>query len=133
VRANTLGIFAQAGDCYYELIKVANASQLTTSLNGGVLTWTDVDTDSGVQYCANAEAITGSLDVFAAGIVTAGASPNSLSPVASGGLTSAKKNIIVQNLDSTDSEVFIIAVKTISTASNATANVAATVQWREIY
>jgi hypothetical protein len=133
VRPNTIGIFAQSGDCYYELIKLSNASQLTTSLNGGTLTWTDADDDSGVQYCVNAEAITGSIDVFAAGIVTAGASPNSLTPVASGGLTTAKKNIIVQNLDSTNSEVFVIAVKTISAASNATANVAATIQWREIY
>jgi hypothetical protein len=133
VRPNTIGIFAQSGDCYYELIKLSNASQLTTTLNGGTLTWTDADDDSGVQYCVNAEAITGSVDVFAAGIVTAGASPNSLTPVASGGLTSAKKNIIVQNLDSTNSEVFVIAVKTISALSNATANVAATIQWREIY
>jgi len=133
VRPNTIGIFAQSGDCYYELIKLSNASQLTTTLNGGTLTWTDADNDSGVQYCVNAEAITGSVDVFAAGIVTAGASPNSLTPVASGGLTTAKKNIIVQNLDSTNSEVFVIAVKTISALSNATANVAATIQWREIY
>ncbi len=133
VRPNTIGIFAQSGDCYYELIKLSNASQLTTTLNGGTLTWTDADDNSGVQYCVNAEAITGSVDVFAAGIVTAGASPNSLTPVASGGLTTAKKNIIVQNLDSTNSEVFVIAVKTISALSNATANVAATIQWREIY
>jgi hypothetical protein len=102
-------------------------------LNSGVLTWVDADTNSGVQYCANAEAITGSVDVFSAGIVTAGSSPNSLTPVASGGLTSAKKNIIVQNIDSTDSEVFVVAVKTISTAGNATASAAATIQWREIY
>jgi hypothetical protein len=133
VRPNTIGIFAQSGDCYYELIKLSNASQLTTSLNGGTLTWTDADTNSGVQYCTNAEVITGDIDVFAAGIVTAGASPNSLTPVASGGLTTAKKNIIVQNLDSTNSEVFVIAIKTISAASNATANAAATIQWREIY
>lgn len=133
VRPNTLGIFAQAGDCYYELIKLSNATQLTTTLNSGVLTWVDADTNSGVQYCANAEAIVGAVDVFAAGIVTAGASPNSLTPVASGGLTTAKKNIIVQNIDSTDSEVFVVAVKTIDTAGNASADAAATIQWREIY
>ena len=133
VRPNTLGIFPQAGDCYYELIKLSNATQLTTTLNEGVLTWVDADTNSGVQYCANAEAIVGAVDVFAAGIVTAGSSPNSLTPVASGGLTTAKKNIIVQNIDSTDSEVFVVAVKTIDTAGNASADAAATIQWREIY
>lgn len=133
VRPNTLGVFAQANDCYYELIKIPSASQLTTTLNSGVLTWTSADTSSGVEYCVNAEAITGAVDVMATGIITAGSSPNSMTPVASGGLTTAKKNIIVQNIDSTDSELFIVAVKTISTASNASADAACTLQWREIY
>ena len=133
VRPNTLGLFASGNDCYYELVKVADASQLTTTLNSGVLTWTDTDTNSGVEYCINAQAITGAVDVMATGIATAGTSQNSMTPVASGLLTSAKKNIIVQNIDSTDSEVFIIAIKTISTAGNATANGACTLQWREIY
>jgi hypothetical protein len=70
---------------------------------------------------------------MATGIATAGTSQNSMSPVESGLLTSAKKNIIVQNIDSTDSEVFIVAIKTISTAANATADGACTLQWREIY
>ena len=133
VRPNTLGVFAQSNDCYYELIKIPSASQLTTTLNSGVLTWTSADTSSGVEYCVNAEAITGVVDVMATGIITAGSSPNSMTPVASGGLTVAKKNIIVQNIDSTDSEVFIVAIKTISTAGNASADAACTLQWREIY
>ncbi len=63
----------------------------------------------------------------------AGASQNSLSPVTSGALTAAKKNIIVQNFDSTDSEVYVIVVRTITTAGNQTASVGAALQWREIY
>jgi len=133
VRPNTLGIFAQSNACYYELIKLSSATQLTTTLNSGVLTWTSADSSSGVEYCTNAEAITGAVDIFAAGIVTAGSSPNSLTPVASGGLTQAKKNALYQNIDSTDSEVFVVSVKTVETASNTKTNVACTLQWREIY
>ncbi len=133
VRPNSLGIYVSSGDCYYELVKLSNASQLTTSLNGGVLTWTSANDNSGVEYCVNAEAITGNVDVFSVGIVPAGASPNSLSPVASGSLTTAKKNVITQNFDSNDSEVFVVVLKTISTAANATATAACSIQWREIY
>jgi len=133
VRPNTLGIYAKTNDCYYELIKIPSASQLTTTLNSGVLTWTSADTSSGVEYCVNAEAITGVVDVMATGIATAGSSQNSMTPVESGILTKAKKNIIVQNIDSNDSEVFIVAIKTISTAGNAVADAACTLQWREIY
>jgi len=53
--------------------------------------------------------------------------------VASGALTAAKKNIIVQNFDSTNSEVYVVVVRTIVTAGNQTASVGAALQWREIY
>jgi len=45
----------------------------------------------------------------------------------------AKKNIIVQNFDSTNSEVYVVVVRTITTAGNQVASVGAALQWREIY
>jgi hypothetical protein len=85
-----------------------------------------------VEYCINADTITNG-ESFATGFVPAGASQNSLSPVSSGALTAAKKNIIVQNFDSTDSEVYVVVVRTITTVGNQTASVGAALQWREIY
>jgi hypothetical protein len=72
-------------------------------------------------------------DMLSAGFIPAGASQNSLSPVNSGELTSAKKNALNQNFDSNDSEVYVIVVKTITTLGNSTATVGAALQWREIY
>jgi hypothetical protein len=134
VRPNNISMFVSTNDVYYELIKVPAASSLLTTDVGG-LVWTPADDSSGVEYCRNATsfAVGANLDIFAAGIVVAGSSQNSLSPVNSGQLTQAKKNTIVQNFDSTDSEVFIVSVRTIVSTGNSTASAAATLQWREIY
>ena len=94
--------------------------------------WTSASVNSGVEYCTNATVYNDG-DVFASGYVPSGASQNSLSPVSSGALTSAKKNIIVQNINSTNSEIYAIIVRTVSTSVGADANVAAALQWREIY
>jgi hypothetical protein len=134
VRPNNISMYVATHDVYYELIKVPGVSSLATTDVGG-LVWTSVDDSSGVEYCRNATsfAVGSNLDIFASGIVVAGNSQNSLSPVNSGELTSAKKNTIVQNFDSTDSEIFVVSIRTIISTGNSTASAAATLQWREIY
>ncbi len=130
VRLNQIALHAETNSIVYELRKIANASLLANS--GGSLVWTSAANSSGVEYCINADTITNG-DTFASGFVPSGASQNSLSPVASGALTAAKKNIIVQNFDSTDSEIYVVVVRTITTAGNQVASVGAALQWREIY
>jgi hypothetical protein len=133
VRPNSLGIYAENNSILYEVVKFPSASSLSTTDPGG-LVWTSADSDSGVEYCVNATGFTSAdADRFASGFVPAGASQNSLSPVATGALTSAKKNIISQNIDSTSSEVYCVVVSTISSGNQSLASVAATIQWREIY
>ena len=130
VRLNQIALHAETNSIVYEVRKVANSSFLAN--NTGSLVWTSAGSSSGVEYCVNADTINGG-EVFASGFVPAGASQNSLSPVASGALTAAKKNIIVQNFDSSNSEVYVIVVRTITTIGNQTASVGAALQWREIY
>jgi hypothetical protein len=133
VRPNSLGLYAETNSIVYEVVKLPSASSLSTTALGG-LVWTSADDDSGVEYCVNATSFTAANgDRFASGYVPSGSSQNSLSPVASGTLTAAKKNIISQNIDSTDSEVYCVIVSTINGGNNVSANVAATIQWREIY
>ena len=129
VRLNNLSIHCETNSIVYRVVKLSNASYLS---NAGTLTWTSAANDSGVEYCIDATTYSGG-DEFASGFVPSGASQNSLSPVASGTLSAAKKNIIVQNIDSTNSEIYAIIVRTITTTGNATANVACSLQWREIY
>ena len=130
VRLNQIALHAETNSIVYEVRKLANSSYLAN--NTGALVWTSASNSSGVEYCINADTITNG-ESFATGFVPAGASQNSLSPVASGSLTAAKKNIIVQNFDSTNSEVYVVVVRTITTAGNQVASVGAALQWREIY
>jgi len=130
VRLNNISLHAESNSIVYEVRKLANSSFLANNTES--LVWTSAASSSGVEYCINADTITNG-ESFATGFVPAGASQNSLSPVSSGALTAAKKNIIVQNFDSTDSEVYVVVVRTITTNGNQTASVGAALQWREIY
>jgi hypothetical protein len=133
VRPSSLSLFAKTEPIVFEVIKLPNAASLSTTDVGG-LVWTSADFDSGVEYCVNATSFTAADgDRFASGYVPAGSSQNSLSPVATGSLTSAKKNIISQNIDSTNSEVYAVIVSTIFAGNQLTADVACAIQWREIY
>jgi hypothetical protein len=133
VRPLSLSLFAKTEPIVYEVVKLPSVASLSTTDVGG-LVWTSADADSGVEYCVNATGFTAAnVDRFASGYVPAGSSQNSLSPVATGSLTSAKKNVISQNIDSTNSEVFVVIVSTIFAGNQLTADVACAIQWREIY
>jgi hypothetical protein len=129
VRLNNLSIHCETNSIIYRVIKLPSSAYLS---NAGTLTWTSASANSGVEVCVDATTYSDG-DEFASGYVPSGASQNSLSPVASGTLSAAKKNIIVQNIDSTSSEIYVLVVRTITTTGNAVANVAAALQWREIY
>jgi hypothetical protein len=133
VRPLSLGLFAKTEPIVYEVVKLTSTASLSTTAPGG-LVWTSANDNSGVEYCVNATGFTAAdVDRFASGYVPSGSSQNSLSPVATGPLTAAKKNIISQNIDSTDSEVFVVIVSTIFAGNQLTADVACAIQWREIY
>ena len=134
VRLNNLGFYADANSIVYRVIKIPNSSDLTTTLNAGVLTWTSVNANSSVEYCVNATSCSLiNSENFMNGFVPTGSSQNSLSFSSQSNLTSAKKNVLFQNLDSTDSEVYVVLVSTISNAVGATSSVNVAVQWREIF
>jgi hypothetical protein len=129
VRLNNLSLYCETNSIIYRVIKIPNSNYLS---NAGTLTWNSASTNSGVEVCVDATSYSDG-DEFASGFVPSGSSQNSLSPVASGTLSAAKKNIIVQNINSTNSEIYVIVIRTITTVGNAVANVAAAIQWREIY
>ncbi len=132
VRLNNLSLYAETNSIIFEVIKLPNHTSLAN--NTVPLVWTSADSDSGCEYCVNADTyVVANADRLASGFVPSGASQNALSPVATGALTSAKKNIIVQNYDSSNSEVYAVIVRTITGQGQAVASVAAALQWREIY
>ncbi len=127
VRLGNANIFSDSGNISYSIIKLPNIASLT----GGSGVWTSVNADSGVEYYALATGYSGGdrLDGgYCASAVNggnkAGGAPSANLP------SSAKKNYIVQNYDSTDSEIYVIVATNID--SKAT-NVGVSLQWREIY
>jgi hypothetical protein len=134
VRPNQLSIYCTDHSIMYEVVKLPSASSMSTTLNGGTLTWTSADASSGVEYCINAtNFVSASADRFASGFVSSGSSQNSLSAASSGALTASKKNIISQNIESTDSEIYLVVVSTVEPGNNVTAGVVCGLQWREVY
>lgn len=106
----------------YKVIKLPNISYLT----GG--SWSPVDSRSGVEVNVGATAYTDGL-TFATGYVSA-AVGNRGAVNADPSASNARQNYIAQNYDSTDSEIYIIAVTNLGTTST---TVGASMQWREIY
>lgn len=131
-RLNNLSIYAETNSISFRIVKLPGNAYIGLTTLGQGTTWISAGTNSGVEYCINATVYDDG-DEFASGFVPSGASQNSLSPVTLGNITSAKKNVIRQNMDSTDSEIYAIIVRTISTTVGAAAQVACSLQWREIY
>jgi hypothetical protein len=126
-------IYAEVTSIEYVIVKIPNASYLATTAPGG-LVWTSTEPNvSATEYCLNATSLLPVvLDPLSTGFITAGTSQNSTTSASATSLSSAVKNIIYQNMDSTDSEVYVVLARTLSSQANATANVAVSLQWREI-
>ena len=128
VRLGQVNILSTGANIKYRIIKLPAVAQLTV---GG--SWVSVDDDSGVEYMAGATAFTDG-DEMNSGYVAAssqnaiqtqGGAPTPSMP------SSAKKNYIVQNYDSTDSEIYVVSATNLHATDSTTVGVA--MQWREIY
>jgi hypothetical protein len=125
VRMENLKMFSDGENIKWRLLKIPNSSYLTFT------TWNDVDDDSGVQYNTDCTAFSNGdeLDNGWVGASTQGSQKAGGSPAAN--LPSAaKKNYIVQNFDSTDSEIYLVVATNLGSQNT---NVGVGFQWREVY
>jgi len=125
VRMGNLNMFSDGESIKWRLLKLPDSTFLNDT------TWTDVDADSGVQYNVDATTVTsgdemdsGWVGASTQGSQKAGGAPAANIPSA------AKKNFIVQNYDSTDSEIYVVIATNLGSQST---QVGAAIQWREIY
>lgn len=122
VRMQNIDLFSDSTSCRWELWRLPDS----TGVIGG--SWTDVNTDSVVQYNATMTGydITGAERQNSGWLAANG-------PQASGQSTpdtsTAKRSYLSNNIDATDSTTYLLVVKNLSTT--AATNVYAAMQWRE--
>jgi hypothetical protein len=124
-RSGSINLLTTAENINWKLIKLPNSANLT----GG--SWVSVHQNSGVEYNATATSYTGGEELDngylagqSQGAKSVGSTMTPNSPSA------AKKNYIVQNFDSSNSEIYVVVVKNLGTSNT---DVGVGWQWREIY
>jgi hypothetical protein len=127
VRMGNLNVFSDGDNISWKLIKLSGNASLTANVSA----WTNVNTNSGVEYNQALTAYTGGeeMDNGFVGASTQGSHKAGGSP-ASNIPSTAKKNFIVQNFDANDSEIFLVWAKNLGSQST---NVGIGMQWREVY
>lgn len=125
VRIDNLKVFSDGDSIKWRLLKLPDNTYLNDTI------WTDVDDDSGVQYCTDMTTWTDGdeLDNGFVGASTQGSQKAGGAPAANMPST-AKKNYIVQNYSSTNSEIYLVVATNLGSQST---NVGVGIQWREIY
>jgi hypothetical protein len=126
VRIQDLTVVNDLYNIQYSLIKLPASS----SLSGG--TWTSYNPESVVEYNIGATGFTNSNNVLISGYVPANAqNPNQANPsIGSRGGVDNKLNFISQNINSTDSEIYVLVAKNLTANST---NVGASLVWKEIF
>jgi hypothetical protein len=125
VRVTDLELLSSSAPCKFELWRIDDASSIT----GG--SWVSANTNSVVEYNTSPTSIsfTGA-DKKASGFFAAN---NPSGKQASGTIslnpTTAKRSYLSQNIDSDNSNAYVVMVRNLTT--NTDTNVYAAIQWRE--
>ena len=126
VKLDTINVFTTGDNIKYRIVKLPNNGYLS----GG--SWSAVNANSGVEYNATATAFTDGEELGNGYVAASQQNQQKAVATSSSGSPGAqtKKNFIVQNFDSTNSEIYLISAENIGTA---TTNIGVGLQWREIY
>jgi hypothetical protein len=127
VRPGNINAYAEDKPAYWTLIKLNSVADITLANS----TWISADADSAVEYNLSGTAI-GSGDRMDGGIVgttSPGGSAKGTGVAPVNAVSTAKKNFIAQNQDSSNSEIYVVCAQAIG----GTASLWVDFQWREIY
>jgi hypothetical protein len=128
VRSGNINVYGENYPAYWSLLKLDDVSGITLANS----TWVSVDADSAVEYNLTGTAIPDGYDKMDGGIVgttSPGGSAKGTGTAPINQPSNAKKNFIAQNIDSSNSEIYVVCAQAIG----GTANVWVDFQWREIY
>lgn len=126
IRLQNQSVFTDQQTIRYTLTKLPSGSALTTGSG-----WTPVDSVSIAEYNTSMSLATGGKTLLAGFVPANSQNPQQANPlVASQTGVSNKQNFITQNYTSTDSEIYVLIAKNMTST---TTNVAAALTWAEIY
>lgn len=131
VKLNSTDFYSASQLCNYEIWRLPSGS----SLVGG--SWTSAGDESIVEYNISATSYntSGNSNKLYAGFIPAGGAGVGNTTIGASTVTdvsSAKRAYIAQNIDSTDSNIFVIVFKNFASPPGNTTDVLAGIQWREI-
>ena len=114
----------------YSVLKVDSS---VTNISGG--SWKVLNGNSGIEYNHGPLTVSGNLqDAIASGIVLASSGKNGVSSSSFSSGSSARRNFISQNLQCNDSSAYVVYCSNLATTgAGNTADVIASIQWREVY
>lgn len=126
IRLQNSAVFTDLQTVRYELVKLPSGSALTTAS-----AWISVDPISTVEYNISATNYTSGKTLLSGFVGANSLNPNQANPLvqAQAGVAN-KQNFITQNYNSTDSEIYVLIAKNMT--SNTT-NVGGTMLWSEVY
>lgn len=128
VRLNNVHVFSTADNIRYKVIRLPDLGNLSIGAN----TWISVANSSAIEYIDTAYAYTDGTTTLT-GYVAA-TSQNLQKPDAGPAAidigSSARKNYITQNIESSNSEIYVLVANNIGSS---TTTVHASFNWREIY
>ena len=125
VRVSNVGAFTEDQTTQYKLVKLPQSSSLT----GG--SWVSAGADSVVEYNITATAYSGGQELSGGFIFAGGVGGgNNIAGQQQTPTINQKVNFIAQNFDSTDSEIYILAMKNMTGTST---DVGCTMIWTEVY
>lgn len=121
-------VFTTADNIKYRVLRLPNDSFLSFGSN----TWTSVSIDSAVEYINEAFAYTDGQEMIS-GFASASSQNDQKSVAGPASIQegpSARKNYIAQNIQSSNSQIYVVVANNIGTVST---TVYASVNWREVY
>ena len=130
-RLNQIQVYSFDQPITYDVIKVESS---VNYINGG--SWLAVTGNSAIEYNTGPFILSNNLqDAVASGVVAAGGNgENHYGSVGSSIASTARRNLICQNVQCNDSSAYVIYCSNLAVSnSQHTARVLATMQWREVY
>jgi hypothetical protein len=129
VRPGDYSIYVETHPVLFKVYRLESESQI---LDGS---WVSAGVDSPVDYniSATGYSLVGGYQELNGGIIGATTAQKSSGALNSGNPSRARKEMITQNLDSTDSQVWVIVCQALTSGTNVNSKVWAAIQWREVY